>query len=245
VVRTADVGAGDSDQTVSAIAGAMTQRTRLIALSHVSFSTGACLPIKQIAALAHSAGAHLLVDGAQAVAAIPVDVRDLDVEYYAFPGQKWLCGPEGTGGLYVRRESQTALQPTFVSIRTDHAVAAARYEYSTVFRPGIHGLHAALGWLDSLGREAIFRRTSELATYCYQRVSALPGIEPLTPREALAGIVNLCFSNDVDLDGVVTSLQDERVTVRSIPDTRSLRVSCAFFNTVEEIDALCRALAAR
>ena len=84
-----------------AIACSVTDHTRLVAVSHVSFSTGARLPIEEIAYAAHQQGALLLVDGAQAVGAVPVDVHALDVDAYAFPGQKWLCGPEGIGALYV------------------------------------------------------------------------------------------------------------------------------------------------
>src|SRR5262249_48027763 len=106
---------GVSLRTVApeAVAYAITDHTRLVAVSHVSFSTGACLPIAEIASAARDTGALLLVDGAQAVGALPVDVHALDVDAYAFPGQKWLCGPEGTGALYVR--PGLMLQPTHVS----------------------------------------------------------------------------------------------------------------------------------
>ena len=93
----------------AAVRGAISERTRPVALSHVSFSTGAVLPVMEVVA----SGVPVLVDGAQAVGAVPVDVHALGVDFYAFSGQKWLCGPEGTGGLYVRRGS--SLEATFVS----------------------------------------------------------------------------------------------------------------------------------
>jgi L-cysteine/cystine lyase len=237
-IKVAEVGSGGSVEPVEAL---ITPKTRLVALSHVSFSTGACLPIRAIADLAHAAGAMIVVDGAQAVGAMPVDVHALGVDFYAFPGQKWLCGPEGTGGLYVRRDRQAQLQSTYVGARSA-TPAAGRYEWGTLFRPGIHGLHAALAWFDAIGRDAIFSRNAELAAYCYSALAELPNVELVTPVDARASLVNIRVPN-VDLDTCVTALSNQGFTVRSVPDTQSLRVSCAFFNTSAEIDGLVKALA--
>jgi L-cysteine/cystine lyase len=236
----ADVGHGEPAIVLDAIQRALTPRTRLVALSHVSFSTGACLPIREIADLAHKAGAALLVDGAQAVGALPVDVGLLNVDYYAFPGQKWLCGPEGTGGLYVRRERQAELEATFVGTRSARP-AAGRYEYATPLRPGVHGLHAALAWLDSLGRETLFARTRELAEACYERLASRTLVELLTPAYARAGLVHFRLPG-ADLERCVAALAQHGVTIRSVADTQSLRVSCAFFNTHAELDGLLEGL---
>lgn len=228
----------------AAVAGAINERTRLVAFSHVSFSTGAVLPVAEVVA----AGVPVLIDGAQAVGAIPVDVHALGVDYYAFSGQKWLCGPEGTGGLYVRRGS--SLEATFVSTHSLRpslgggrdpanvtlADGATRFEGGSFFRPAIRGLNATLRWLvDDVGLDTVFLRTRELATYCHERVRELPGVEMLTPRAALAGLVSFRLGDPVR---AVTYLREHGVIVRSIPETQSIRVSCAFFNTTEEIDRL-------
>lgn len=231
-VRVADISGEVSP--LEAIVGELSGRTRLVAISHVSFSTGVRLPIQQIAEAAHRAGAQLLVDGAQAVGAIPVSVHDLSVDFYAFPGQKWLCGPEGTGGLYIR--DPVALHKTFVGARSGQA-SVAGYEYSTLFRPSVHGLLAGLRWLDGIGREAIFARVSDVADYCYTRLEGEPGVEMVTPADARAGLVHFRLDG-ADLDGLVAQLASEGVTVRSVSDTQSLRVSCGFFNTLSEIDRL-------
>ena len=112
----ADVGNGERDAALTAIERAIHPGVRMVVLSHVTWGTGAVLPIGEIAQLAHEAGAQVLVDGAQSVGALPVDVHALDVDVYAFPGQKWLCGPEGTGGLYVKRAQLDAVQPTQIGI---------------------------------------------------------------------------------------------------------------------------------
>jgi L-cysteine/cystine lyase len=236
IVRTAEVGDGSSAVALDAIQAAIGPLTRLIALSHVSFSTGARLPIERIAELAHAAGALVLVDGAQAVGAMPVDVHGLGVDFYAFSGQKWLFGPEGTGGLYVRRERQDRLAATYVGARSA-GEGATRYEYGTLFRPGVHGLYAALQWLDSIGRQTVFGRVSELAAYCAERLASVPGVRLLTPGGECAGLVNVQLPG-ADLDACVAFLEQHGLTLRSVPDTSSLRISCAFFNTPAEIDRL-------
>jgi L-cysteine/cystine lyase len=235
VVRTADVGNGGS--ALEPIVAQLSQKTRLVALSHVSYSTGARLPIRAIADAAHAVGAAVLVDGAQSVGAIPVDVHALDVDYYAFPGQKWLCGPEGTGGLYVREARQAELRPTFVGSRSRQPGAAA-YEHGTLFRPGIEGLHAALEWRAAFGDEAIYARTLYLAGYLALQLAGVPGVELVTPTQACAGLVCFRLASDTNLDARVAYLAEHGVSLRSVGETRCLRVSCGFFNTEAEIDRL-------
>jgi L-cysteine/cystine lyase len=239
-LRIAQVGQGEAAAALRAIRAEIGPRTRLIAVSHVSFSTGACLPVEAIAEMAHAAGALLIVDGAQALGAVPVDVHRLGVDVYAFSGQKWLFGPEGTGGLYVRREVQAQLAATYVAARSG-GEGASRYEYGTLFRPGVHGLHAALGWLDGVGRQTVFGRIGELTAYCATRLADLPGVSVLTPAGQRAGLVNVQLPG-VDLDACVAFLDQRGFTLRSVADTSSLRISCAFFNTPDEIDRLVDAI---
>jgi len=244
---------GVSLRTVApeALPYAITDHTRMVAISHVSFSTGARLPIGDVAQAARDTGALVLVDGAQAVGALPVDVHALDVDFYAFPGQKWLCGPEGMGGLYVRPGIE--LDPTFVGLHSLRSSGpggrdpanvtlsetATRFELGAIFRPAMYGFHAGLRWLaDDIGLSTIYERTRNLAAYCHAALTALPHVEVLTPPDAMAGLV--CFR--VPGDGWVSRLEERGVTVRWIPETRCLRASCAFFNTSDEVDRLVEAL---
>src|SRR6185437_9445498 len=102
---------------VRAIADNITPKTRLVVLSHVLWNTGRMLPAKEIAAAFRSKNAKLLLDGAQSAGVMPVDLTDLDCDFYAITGHKWLCGPEGVGALYIRRELIPELKPTYVGWR--------------------------------------------------------------------------------------------------------------------------------
>ncbi len=234
---------------------AITPRTRLVAVSHVSWKTGMVLPIREIAELAHGQGAFLAVDGAQAVGAIPVDVRTLDADFYAFPGQKWLCGPEGVGGLYVRPECLDALQPAFVgyaSLRdrdawdeTGHfipAPGARRFETSTVYIPGLAGMAAGLTWLESLGFARIFAQVQEMTRLCRRELTTVPGVELLAPEPA-AGLTVFRMAHTPP-EEVVTFLARRGILVRSVRRPDGVRISTHFFNTPEEIARLVSGLQA-
>src|SRR3954466_287995 len=97
------IGLPDHDP-IEELRQALSPRTKAVVLSHVNWATGMVLPIRELADLAHAAGALLICDAAQAAGMVPSNVYDLGVDVYACSGQKWLCGPDGTGALFVRRE---------------------------------------------------------------------------------------------------------------------------------------------
>ncbi len=255
-VRVVAHTAADTEASLLAkLEAAITSRTRLVAVSHVSWKTGMVLPIREIAALAHARGALLAVDGAQAVGAIPVDVQALDADFYAFPGQKWLCGPEGVGGLYVRPECLDVLHPTFVgyaSLRdgdawdeTGHflpAPGARRYETSTVYTPGLAGMVAGLTWLESLGFGRIFAQVQEMTRLCRRELATVPGVEILSPSP-FAGLTVFRMAH-IPPEDVVAFLARRGVLVRSVRRPDRVRVSTHFFNTPEDISRLVAGLQA-
>ena len=114
VIRIADLGPYADRPAHEAISELVTPRTRLIVLSHVTWTTGAALDIAAVGRLGHQRGIPVLIDGAQSAGAIPIDVKALDIDFYAIPMQKWLCGPDGTGALYVRQEALQYVAPTYV-----------------------------------------------------------------------------------------------------------------------------------
>lgn len=104
IIRTADLGPAADRPLLEAVSELVTSRTRLIDVSHVTWTTGAVLDVRSVGKLGREYGIPVLVDGAQSAGAIPVDVKELSVDFYAIPMQKWLCGPDGTGALYIRKE---------------------------------------------------------------------------------------------------------------------------------------------
>ncbi|MDI3317926.1 MAG: aminotransferase class V-fold PLP-dependent enzyme [Bacillota bacterium] len=252
-VRFAPTGDGSEEAVLEGIRRALTPSTRLLLLSHVTYSSGARLPLARIAALAHEREVPVLVDGAQSAGAIPVDVHGLDVDFYALPGQKWLLGPEGTGALYVRSDRLAALRPAFAgwgsvrhgSVAADEprlelAEGARRFEVGTVFEPGLEAWRASLEWLESLGWAAIFERVGRLAAYARDRLRELPGLRVTTPANA-GGLLHF------EVDGsdpvrLLAALRERGFMLRLTPRPQRFRISTGFFNTEEEIDRLAQAL---
>jgi L-cysteine/cystine lyase len=246
----AEIGMGGRAETLEAMEKAIRPGTKLVVLSHVMWGTGAVLPLREIADLAHAAGALVIVDGAQSVGSIPVDMHHDGADFYAFSGQKWLCGPEGTGGIFVRADRMDRFIPTFVggfgvmhdeSYRAndveafEFAPGAQRFEIGSVYRPGISGLLASVQWRSALGK-GTFAAISDLAGYCLEHVGELPGVEVLTPnQEPLSGLVAFRLPG-VDVVKAVEEMAAAGVAVRSIPDNQAFRISCGFFNTREEVD---------
>ena len=201
-------------------------------------------------------GIPVLIDGAQSAGAIPVDVKALDVDFYAIPMQKWLCGPDGTGALYVRKESLDHVAPTSVgywSIKHEEghseemelAEGAQRFEVGGRQTAALAGQCAVLSWLEeTVGHQWLFERISSLSAYAYHALKALPGVTMLTPRPGTSGLVSFLLEGR-DVKEVVKQLCNEHnIYIRDIPSTKSLRVSTGFYNTEDEIDTLVHALRA-
>ena len=172
-LKLVDLTPGD---VLAQLEAAFTPHTRLLVFSHVTWNTGLRLPLSELVALAHRHYALTLVDGAQSAGAIPLDLPASGVDFYALPGQKWLCGPEGTGALYVRHDRLSLLGLTFAGYSSIEesgydltgyfmpAKGARRYEVGSIYRPGVKGMIANLDWLEqTVGWEWIHARIEHLA----------------------------------------------------------------------------------
>lgn len=254
VVKVVDLLA-DGVSTLDRLAAAITPRTRLMAISHVLWNTGDCLPLTDIVALAHQYNVLLLVDGAQAVGVLPLDLPQMGADFYAMPGQKWLCGPEGTGALYIRREHLNVVSPTYVGFVSMDFQAqhdwtgyympqpdASRYEVGTVYRPGIKAMVENMRWLaEAVGWEWIHTRIAEVARYAHQKLHATPGVTVISPAVPQTGLI--VFNLDgYDPPRVMLKLAEADVILRYISEPYALRISTGFFNTETDIDQLIEAL---
>lgn len=226
-----------------AVADAIDARTRLVVVSHVAYVSGAIVPIAELACVAHKHGAVLLADGAQAAGAIAVDLHELGADLYTLSGQKWLCGPEGTGALYVARGILDRVQQSSVGWascdsweldgRFSPAKDATRFEVGTRHIPAVAGMCAAIRWLcEDVGIGWACERSHALAELARTRLARLPGVTVLTPAKH-AGLVS--FRLPGGPDRLVAYLAERDVHVRSIFGYGCARLSIGFFHTEEEV----------
>ncbi|MPZ44075.1 MAG: SufS family cysteine desulfurase [Betaproteobacteria bacterium] len=235
-------------------------RTRFVAVTHVSNALGTVNPIAEMAAIAHGHGVPVLVDGAQAAPHLPVDVQALDCDFYAFSSHK-MCGPTGAGILYGKARHLEAMQPfrgggdMIASVtfeKTTYAPIPHKFEAGTPAIAEVIGLGAAIDYLNAIGIGQIKAHEDELLRHATDRVGALPGVRIIGTAREKAAVLSF------ELDGihphdVGTLLNEEGVAVRTghhcaqpvmrrfdVPAT--VRASFAFYNTLPEIDTLVAAI---
>ncbi len=236
----------------AAIAALSGPRTRLVALSHVAYGTGALLDIAGAARAAAAAGALTLVDGAQSVGAVPVNPGALGVDAYAFPAHKWLLGPEGLGALWLAEGAEERLGVTFASFdsglehRPDGAFrahpGARRFELSTPAFPMVPGWRAALAWLAELGWGWVHRRTAAAQEAARAALAALPGVSVLTPSGPQAGLVSFQVAGWT-AQAACQALERAGVIVRWLAYPAAVRASTGFYTDQDDISRLAGAVA--
>ena len=246
--------ASASDRIVERIGAAMTPRTRMIAVSHVLWTTGAVLPIAAIADIAERHGAWLVVDAAQSVGAIAVDTGALRADVIAISGHKWLTGPIGTGAIWASpRARAEAIQswagyPSFASLDLPLAgetwTTGRRFELTDVHRPSIVGLARAVGWLQmAVGLPWAFERAGRLARQTADRLAAIDGVTLLTPPGAMATLVTIRVAGWGCEELRMALAQQVFAMTRTIVPLDGVRLSIGFWNTELELDRLVTAVA--
>ncbi len=193
---------------VEVIAGAVQPNTRLVILSHILWNTGQLLPLAEIVTACKSVNGNvkILVDAAQSVGSLPLNLIDEGVDFYAFTGHKWWCGPEGVGGLYVSQEAREDLHPTFIGWRgivmdsTGHPVGwkpdGQQYEIATSAYPLYAGLREAIGLHSAWGTaQERYQRICELSAYLWQKLTQVEGVICLRESPPLSGLVSFQLAN--------------------------------------------------
>ncbi|MDE3208311.1 MAG: cysteine desulfurase [Pseudomonadota bacterium] len=231
-------------------------RTRLVALTHVSNALGSINPLQEIIHLAKSRGAVVLIDGAQAVAHLPVNVSQLNCDFYAFSGHK-LYGPTGTGVLYGRAELLESMPPwqgggdmirSVTFEHTEYNDIPYKFEAGTPDIAGVIGLAAAIRYLENLGLGPIHAHEQTLLHYATERLSNLPGLRIIGQSPQKSSLISFVMDG-VHPHDIGTILDGEGIAIRTghhcampimdhfkVPATA--RASFALYNTTEEIDAL-------
>ncbi len=235
-------------------------RTRLVAVTHASNALGTVTPAKEIVRLAHERGIPVLLDGAQAVVHGPVDVRDLDVDFYAFTGHK-IYGPTGVGVLYGKAARLAEMPPyrgggdmiASVSFeRTTFKAPPQRFEAGTPAIVEVIGLGAAIDYVSALGMENIAAHEHDLLAYATERLAGVPGLRVFGAAEEKCSILSFeldcAHAHDVGtiLDRAGVAIRAGHHCAQPLMDrfgiTGTARASFGLYNTRAEVDALVEAV---
>ena len=248
---TGDEGTLDLSQLDSLLSS----RVKLLSLVHISNSMGSVNPVADLCARARKLGITTLVDGAQSAGHLPVDVRDIGCDFFAFSGHK-ICGPTGIGVLYGRAEVLESMPPyqgggeMILSVgydKTEFKAAPHRFEAGTPDISGPAGLHVAMDYLDAIGRENIWKHDQELAGHAHDRLAGLKDIRLFGPKQGRAGLVSFLL-RDVHAHDVVTLADQAGVALRGghhctqplmhkLGVESTARASFYFYNTLAEVDS--------
>lgn len=250
----------DGELVMEGLDGLITERTRILGVAHVSNALGTINPVKEIVAVAHARGVPVVVDGAQAVPHLQVDVQDLDCDFYAFSGHK-LSGPTGIGALYGKKEHLQAMPPwhgggnMILSVtweKTTFMPYPGKFEAGTPPIAAAIGLGAAIDYLKGLGFERIAAHEHDLLQYATAELERIPDLRILGRARNKAAVLSFALDG-IHPHDVGTILDGEGVVVRAghhcaqpvmqrlgVPATT--RASFAYFNTREDVDALVAAV---
>ncbi|HXC30574.1 MAG TPA: cysteine desulfurase [Stellaceae bacterium] len=250
----------DGGFDLAAFEALLSPRTKMVAVVHVGNVTGAVLPVERIVELAHAKGAKVLIDGAQAIPRMAVDVRAIDCDFYVFSGHK-AYGPSGIGVLWGRYDLLATMPPwqtgggmitQVTAAHTDFQEPPHRFEAGTPDISGAHGLKLALEFIEGIGREAIRQHEEDLTGYALDRLSRIPGLNLVGGGQQRLSVVSF------NLDGVHphdvgTVLDQQGVAVRvghhcaqplmdKLGVAGTVRASLGVYNDRDDIDRLAAAV---
>jgi len=248
----ANAGSGEALELLSA---AMTQKTKMVALSHVQYSCGLKLPARQLIDAAHRVGALIALDGAQTGGQLNIDVKALGVDVYSISGQKWMLGPNATGAVYISARHQRTIAPLF----STHAVADARampadgpgggnpmmrFRIASQSPALTAGFTTAIKLLQDIGLDEVEAHCLALGQRLREGAASIPGCGVTGPSTADAS----CGLSAVTVEGweprqLVDAMWERwRIAVRAVNFPPAIRFSTAPFNTAEEVDKALQAL---
>lgn len=232
---------------IDAFDAALSSRTKLVLVSHISYNRGTRLPMRDICRIAHQRGALVAVDAAQSAGHVPVDVRDMACDFAMLPGHKWLLGPDGAAFLYMRRDLIERLQPLAVVHGANRNYdfegnfeyandTIHKFELTTHSGPVLAGLHASLSMLTSLGIDAVAARCLELADRFVEGANAISGVRITTPLDPplRSGVVTFSVG-ELDPNEIAAALGDAGIVTR-VCNNRRVRACFHVFNDEADVD---------
>lgn len=243
---------GSDLEVVEAISKHLHPRTRMVMLSHICWNTGQVLPLKQITQACHQQGVLVAVDAAQSAGALPLDLADLEADFYAFTGHKWFCGPLGVGGLYIRPEMFGKSLPTFIGWRGSTACKpnvewqqnGQKFEVASSAYPLYGALREAIAHANQWGdRKDRYERICKLSGILWQKLAAIPQIECLRTNPPQAGLVAFTITGKSPVQVMQEFERTHQILIRSIPEPDCLRASVHYLTVEDDIDRLVSVLA--
>lgn len=232
----------------------LTPKTRLLVLSHVIWNTGQVLPLTEIVTLCHQKGVQVLVDAAQSVGMLPLNLGEIGVDFYAFTGHKWWCGPAGVGGLYIHPNALETIAPTFIGwrgIEVDETgdiqgwkPDGQRFEVATAAYPQYEGLRAAIEIHKQWGtKEERYQRICQLSAYLWEKLSKIEQVHCLKQSPPESGLVSFQVKNSLSNAEIVKKLEKNGFQIRKLLSPDCLRACVHYLTLPEEIDQLAEAIA--
>ena len=244
----------DLDSLLEDLDSLIGPRTRIVSISHVSTRSGFLLPAAEVTEFVHSRGVPIVLDGAHAVGLVPVDVKEIGCDYYSGCGHKWLMAPQGTGFLYVNKDRLDETEITWLGAATatlfdlenldfEAKTDADKFEYGTRDLTVYGGLAVAVDMAQQIGIDEIAARSGDLAARMKRGLADLPGVELMTPMDALrsTGIVALSLGPMADRDPASWLWDEHRILVTGSGDW--MRISTPYFALEEEVDRTAELLA--
>ena len=241
---------------VEVICSHLTANTRMVVLSHLLWNTGQVLPLKKIAQACHNFSAaktiRVMVDAAQSVGSLYLNLPDLEIDYYAFTGHKWLCGPAGVGGLYISEAAFAELNPTFIGWRGVEMNArgkpvawkqdGSKFEVATSAYPEYEGLRSAIATHQEWGTpQQRYQKICELSQYLWSQLQQVDRITCLKHTPPKAGLVSFQVTG-IDHAELVNTLEKQGFLLRTIADPDCIRACAHYLTLKEEIDSLLGAI---
>ncbi len=234
---------------VSVIAKHLQPQTKLVVLSHLLWNTGQVLPLEEIVTVCHQKSVPVLVDGAQSVGCIPLTLRDSAVDFYAFTGHKWLCGPSGVGGLYISPTALTNLNPTFIGWRgieiadngqpLNFKSDGSKFEVASSAYPLYDGLRGAIATHQEWGTpEKRAQQIRDLSAYLWQNLATMEGVKCLSNHAPDAGLISFQLTGNLSHNQAVHLLEKQGFLLRTIADPNCIRACVHYFTLPEEIEQL-------
>jgi L-cysteine/cystine lyase len=226
--------------------------TRLVVLSHILWNTGQVLPLAEIVEACHGRSVQVLVDAAQSVGVLPLNLMELNADFYAFTGHKWWCGAAGLGGLYISPAAKETLHPTFIGWRSTTNDATGypigwqkdgrKFEVATSDYTLYAGLQAAIAlhnqWGTAIDR---YQRICDLSSLLWQKLADLPQVTCLRQSAPEAGLVSFTIA-DQSHGSIVQELERRNILVRTILNPDCIRACVHYLTTEDEIGQLVEAI---